>query len=477
MTGYMTVADIKHCLPDASVLGLIDTTVIERFVSDSRQIKRGDCFIALRGERHDAHAFLKEVMQQGASCALISDLTQRPDDFPVIQVSNTLQAIQQLAKAWVQDCQKNQLQQTVAVVGSNGKTTVKGMIAHIFETALGKKSLATQGNLNNEIGLPLTLLRLNREHTHAVLELGMNHPGETKHLGDIAQANIALINNAQREHQEFMQTIDAVAEEHALILDALPSHGVAIFPADSEYSKLWEQRAKHKKVMSFALHHDAVVRGDVISSSPTSQTLDITYCDSTQVGQTHRVSLQVLGEHNAKNALAATAAALAAGITWDAIQKGLETFTPVQGRMQVQQLNPQTTLIDDTYNANPDSVKAAIDVLAKLSMPAWLVLGDMGEVGDQGPAFHEEVGAYAAKEGVQKLFALGEQTKHSVTAFKNSSTQNTSAEHYPEVDTLCTALRQSLSQRPAHEKTTVLVKGSRFMKMERVVKALTEETH
>jgi len=189
------------------------------------------------------------------------------------------------------------------------------------------------------------------------------------------------------------------------------------------------------------------------------------------------VHLQVLGEHNAKNALAATAASLAAGITWDAIQQGLETFTPVQGRMQVQQINPQTTLIDDTYNANPDSVKAAIDVLAQLSMPAWLVLGDMGEVGDQGPAFHEEVGAYAAQEGVQKLFALGEQTKHSVMAFKKSSAQNTSAEHYPEVDALCAALRESLGQRAAHEKTTVLVKGSRFMKMERVVKALTEETH
>ncbi len=477
MSRFMTVADLKRGLPHANLLGLSDSTFIERFISDSRQVRAGDCFIALQGERHDAHAFLQEVMQQGALCALISDLAQRPDGFPVIQVDNTLQAMQQLAKAWVQTCQQNQLKQTVAVVGSNGKTTVKGMIAHIFATAVGEKSLATVGNLNNDIGLPLTLLRLNREHTHAVLELGMNHPGETQQLADMAQANIALINNAQREHQEFMQTIDAVAKEHALILDALPNKGVAIFPADSEYSEMWAQRAAGKTIMSFALHHDAIVRGDVISSDQRSQTLDITYRDTSQATQTHRVHLQVLGEHNAKNALAATAAALAAGITWDAIQQGLETFTPVQGRMQVQQINPQTTLIDDTYNANPDSVKAAIDVLAQLSMPAWLVLGDMGEVGDQGPAFHEEVGAYAAQEGVQKLFALGEQTKHSVMAFKNSSTQNTSAEHYPEVDALCAALRQSLSQRAAHEKTTVLVKGSHFMKMERVVKALTEETH
>jgi UDP-N-acetylmuramoyl-tripeptide--D-alanyl-D-alanine ligase len=345
------------------------------------------------------------------------------------------------------------------------------MIQSIFNAAVGEtNALATQGNFNNEIGLPLTLLRLNLQHQLAVIELGMNHPGETALLSKIAQANIALINNAQREHQEFMATVEAVAKEHGLAIESLPANGTAVFPADSEYTGYWKKIAGNRTTIDFALNAQATVNGEWLNAGANQLKIN------TPQGSIN-VSLKILGEHNAKNALAATAVAIAAGIPLATIQLGLEQFEPVSGRMQKYQINSQTTVIDDSYNANPDSVRAAVDVLSTINMPAWLVLGDMGEVGEQGPEFHREVGSYAGEKGIQKLFATGDLSKEAVMAYKNTPSAKGTAVHFSDVQDLCAELKKSLVARNSNEETTILVKGSRFMRMERVVKALAEEIH
>jgi UDP-N-acetylmuramoyl-tripeptide--D-alanyl-D-alanine ligase len=345
------------------------------------------------------------------------------------------------------------------------------MIQSIFEAAIGvDKTLATQGNFNNEIGLPLTLLHLDLNHELAVIELGMNHPGETAVLTNIAKPTIALINNAQREHQEFMETVNAVAKEHALAIEALPENGVAVYPADSEYSVYWKKVAKQRMVVDFAFNQKATVWGEWLDQANGQMLIHTPQGDV-------KVMLNILGDHNACNAVAASAVAIAAGISPAMIQSGLESFQPVNGRMQKHLLTDDLTVIDDSYNANPDSVRAAIDVLSNIKTAAWLVLGDMGEVGNQGPEFHREVGHYAGEKGIQKLFALGELSKEAVVAYQASASQGNVAQHFADVSALCTELNKSLQARKNHEEVTLLVKGSRFMRMERVVKALAEEMH
>ena len=440
--------------------------------SDSRQIQSGELFIALSGERFNAHHFLGDVAAAGASAALISDKQLCPENLAAVCVQDVKQGLGELAKAW-----RAQFSIPVALVtGSNGKTTVKEMIASIFKAAAGEEhALVTKGNFNNDIGLPLTLLRLRSTDRLAVIELGMNHPGETAELALIAQANIALINNAQREHQEFMSTVEAVAKEHATALSALPADGVAVFPADSEFSTVWRQAAAGRKVIDFALSIDsALTKASVVGRLLTSGKIEI----ATELGKVE-VQLNTLGNHNVRNALAASAVALGAGLSLQQIKAGLESFAPVNGRMQAKPLNAGRTLIDDSYNANPDSVRAAIDALKQSGNASWLVLGDMGEVGDQGPAFHEEVGAYAAEQGISKLFALGEQCKFAVQGFNDSQkTQlGSSATHFTALDQLLEELNVALADQESckHLHLDILVKGSRFMRMERVVQALLEE--
>jgi len=474
-TPLMTIAQLQQLLPTAKLVNSTNQHVdILRVMSDSRQIQPGDLFVALKGETFDAHQFLKDVQAKGAVAALISDQENLPQDLPGICVSNTLKGLQDLAKAWRISCGKQRLNHVVVVTGSNGKTTVKGMIASIFNEAVGEAyALATQGNFNNDIGLPLTLLRLNQQHQLAVIELGMNHPGETQQLAEIAGANIALINNAQREHQEFMVSVEAVAKEHALAITALPANGVAVFPADSEYSDYWASVAGSRKIINFAWrqsHSKAVVTG--LWKNEVASQIEV----MTPQGS-FTATLNILGEHNAKNALAATAVAIAAGLSTEVIQRGLEAFQPVMGRMQAYQLNKNTTVIDDSYNANPDSVRAAIDVLASANTSAWLVLGDMGEVGEKGPEFHSEVGAYAGEKGIQKLFATGELSKSAVSAYLTKAISGGSAKHFEQVSDLCVDVKDALAKCSPNEMTTVLVKGSRFMRMEQVVKSLTEEIH
>lgn len=471
-----TLAQVHAMLPGSQLIHVdaesADAISISRVGSDSRQIQSDELFIALSGDRFDAHDFLSDVAAAGASAALISHQEKCPANLAAVCVQNVKQSLGALAKAW-----RAQFSIPVALVtGSNGKTTVKEMIASIFRAAAGEEhTLVTRGNLNNDIGLPLTLLHMRSTDRLAVIELGMNHPGETAELALIAQANIALINNAQREHQEFMSTVEAVAKEHATALSSLPLDGVAVFPADSEFSTVWRQAASGRKVIDFALStNSAVATASVTGKLLASGRIEI----ATQLGKIE-VQLNTLGSHNVRNALAASAVALGAGLSLEQIKVGLESFVPVNGRMQSKLLNAGRTLIDDSYNANPDSVRAAIDALKQSGNASWLVLGDMGEVGDQGPAFHEEVGAYAAEQGVSKLFALGEQCKFAVQGFNDSQKTQlaSSATHFTSLDQLLEELHAALADQDSSKQVhlDILVKGSRFMRMERVVQALLEE--
>ena len=477
MTIMTNLAQAHAMLPGSMLINTsvehAQGVVISRVGTDSRQIDRNELFVALVGERFDAHDFLSDVSKAGASAALISSQDKCPADLPAICVSNTRVGLGNLAKAW----RANHPIPLALVTGSNGKTTVKEMIASIFKAAVGEQNtLVTKGNLNNDIGLPLTLLKLRSTDRLAVVELGMSHPGETAQLAAIAQANIALINNAQREHQEFMATVAAVAAEHSDAIRALPSNGIAVFPADSEFANVWREAAADRKVIDFILTSaqtktNASITGDQLSNGLVQI--------QTELG-TIEVQLNTLGSHNVRNALAASAVAIAAGVNLEKIKQGLEAFSPVNGRMQAKVIDSNHTLIDDSYNANPDSVRAAIDALKQSGNLSWLILGDMGEVGNQGPEFHHEVGAYAAEQGVTKLFALGEQCQFALQGFNKAAgdiSTASSALHFSDMDSLIAQLRDALHAQSSgnNQHLNILVKGSRFMRMERVVQALLEE--
>jgi UDP-N-acetylmuramoyl-tripeptide--D-alanyl-D-alanine ligase len=445
----------------------------DRISTDSRSAGPGDLFVALKGERFDAHDFLRDVAARGVGAVLA---TRLPDGWtgPALVVPDTRVALGALARGW----RRRYAMPLVAVTGSNGKTTVKEMISSIFAAAVGESArLATAGNFNNDVGLPLTLMRLSGAHRLAVVELGMNHPGETDLLAKITLPTIAVVNNAQREHQEFMATVEAVALEHASVIHALPADGVAVFPRDDAYAGIWRTAATGNRIVDFALEDasplsasgQAAVTGVLEGSRLRVRTPEGEF----------EATLQVLGDHNARNALAATAAAVAAHVPLDAIARGLEAFAPVKGRLQSKRASvgalAGAAVIDDTYNANPDSMRAAIDVLAARGSPRVLVMGDMGEVGDNGPAFHREVGAYARERGIDVLFALGEAARESCAAFDLAGSAPGAAEprarHFDDVSQLVEQLLQGRFGASA----TVLVKGSRFMRMERVVDALTAQ--
>jgi UDP-N-acetylmuramoyl-tripeptide--D-alanyl-D-alanine ligase len=425
---------------------------VQRVHTDTRTLQAGDLFVALKGERFDANDFIAEARGKGAVAA-IAHAGRLPAGFPGIEVDDGKLALGRLANAW----RRQYSLPLIAVTGSNGKTTVTQMIAAILRAWQPDAHLATQGNLNNDIGLPLTLLRLRREHRIGVIELGMNHPGEIGYLSDIAQPTVALVNNAQREHQEFMATVEAVAEENGSVFRALPPAGVAVFPAGDAFTMLWTGLADGRPCMTFG---DARESGAdlFLAGSEWQQGHWQVRAESPAGAMSFR--LHIAGRHNVRNALAAAACALSAGVPLEAIARGLEAFEPVKGRSRALgvRLGQRTlTVIDDSYNANPDSVRAAVDVLAELPGPRLLVLGDMGEVGDQGPAFHAEVGDYARQRGIEQLFTLGEQA------------QGMGGRHFADVEDLKAAVLQALDRTES-----VLVKGSRFMKMERVVEAITD---
>ncbi|MDH0898143.1 UDP-N-acetylmuramoyl-tripeptide--D-alanyl-D-alanine ligase [Comamonas aquatica] len=444
---------IQAFQPQARLVG-DGATPLLRVHTDSRSLQAGDLFVALQGERMDAHDFLPQVRAQGQAAAAIARDGLEALGLAGIEVPDTTQALGALAAGW----RSMFGLPLIAVTGSNGKTTVTQMIASILKAQAGDAAFATQGNFNNAIGVPLTLFRLSAAHQLGVVELGMNHPGEIAELARIAQPTVALVNNAQREHQEFMHTVQAVAEENGSVLAYLPADGVAVFPSDEAFTPLWRSLAGERPVLTFG-GEDADVRS-----------LQATWADSAWQVQVQTpqgrfdCALHIAGRHNVRNALAAAACALAAGVPLAAIAQGLSAFQPVKGRSRstaVVCAGRRVDVVDDTYNANPDSVQAAIAVLAELPAPRLLVLGDMGEVGDQGPAFHTEVGASARQAGIETFLALGPQMQHAVAAFGQGAT------HFEEMAALVAAVQARMGQTGS-----VLVKGSRSMKMEHVVQAL-----
>ncbi|MGE5452863.1 MAG: UDP-N-acetylmuramoyl-tripeptide--D-alanyl-D-alanine ligase [Acidobacteriota bacterium] len=465
----MMTLGLAHALLSGSTLQGDPATPLLRVHTDTRSLQQGDLFVALRGERFDAHDFLPQAAQAGAVAVLIENGAPQTD-LPALRVSDTRAALGRLAAGWRARFDLP----LVAVTGSNGKTTVTQMIATIlqaWQTSLNRPdgALATQGNFNNDIGVPLTLLRLREDVHHcAVVELGMNHPGEIAELAALAAPTVALVNNAQREHQEFMHTVDAVARENGAVLQALSVAGTAVFPADDDYTPIWRELAHGCKVMDFALDGAAAVTGSAQWQAQPQPHWSLTL--HTPQGDAC-VSLRMAGLHNVRNALAATASALAAGVPLSAVAAGLNAFEPVKGRSQLRGITWQgqgVTLIDDSYNANPDSVRAAIDMLAGLPAPRWLVLGDMGEVGDQGPAFHAEVGAYARERGIEHVWTAGELCQHTAQAYGSGARQ------FDNAAAIVAALQQ---QTGPNAVASVLVKGSRFMKMEQVVQELSGGAH
>jgi len=440
----------------------------ERVTTDSRALQTGDLFVAIKGERFDGHDFVAQAFERGAVAAVVT--ADRAAGLAghvvgsLLAVADPLAALGALASFW----RRRFTLPVIAIVGSNGKTTVKEMTATILRVELGPEQvLATAGNLNNQIGLPLSVLSLRTAHRVAVLEIGMNHPGETAELAGIAQPTIALINNAQREHQEFMKSVADVAAEHAAALNALPVDGVAVINADDDYAPFWGEVIDRRNTEGASIEsRDFGLRAPAAVSAHFRTDSRGSVVEVETPGGATSFELHAPGRHNVENALAAIAAATAAGAGLAAVRSGLATFRPLSGRLDTKAAAAGVAVIDDTYNANPDSVRAAIAVLARAGGARWLVLGDMGEVGDQGIAFHREIGEYARAAGIDRLLTTGELAAHAVASF------GPGGEHFDDVDALIAAAEARLRGDDA-ARVTLLVKGSRFMRMERVVAALT----
>ncbi|MDP9971212.1 UDP-N-acetylmuramoyl-tripeptide--D-alanyl-D-alanine ligase [Variovorax paradoxus] len=456
-----TLAQAQQWIPGARLVG-DGATAIARVHTDTRTLAEGDLFVALKGERFDANEFLADAKARGAVAAIAHGGLEAAG-LAGLEVPDSLAALGALGAGWRAQFDLP----LIAVTGSNGKTTVTQMIAAVLVAFRGDRALATAGNFNNEIGVPLTLLRLRAKHQHAVVELGMNHPGEIARLAAIARPTVALVNNAQREHLEFMATVEAVALENGAVFSFVPEDGTAVFPHGDEFAPLWNDMAHDgatRRCMTFGEHEDADI--SLVAAEWQQGAWQVRI--RTPLGD-FDAQLHIAGRHNVVNALAATACALATGIPPEAIARGLSAFEPVKGRSKASAVllpgGHSLTLVDDSYNANPDSVRAAIDVLAALPGPRLLVLGDMGEVGNRAPEFHAEVGDWARQRGIEAVYALGAETAHSIAAFDGGD----NGRHFPDIEALGAAVLARLPQ-----VGSVLVKGSRFMKMERVVQAIEQ---
>jgi UDP-N-acetylmuramoyl-tripeptide--D-alanyl-D-alanine ligase len=418
--------------------------------TDTRSLGKGELFVAIRGERFDGHDFLGTAKERGAAGALVDEkftgaVQERREGaaaLPLLVVDDTRRGLGRLGRHW----RLRFAPVLIAITGSNGKTTTKEMLASILRAHAGEAgALATRGNLNTDIGVPLTLLGLRAGHRYCAVELGMNHPGEIAMLAELARPTIAVVTNAQREHMEFMKSVEATAEENASAVRALPPSGIAVVNAEDACYPIFVDAAGMRQRVEFGLE-----KGDVTGRYEL-QELQSEIVLATPAGEA-RATLAIPGAHNVRNALAAAACAHAAGVPPAAIGAGLSAFRPYAGRLQVKRTAAGATLIDDSYNANPDSVRAAIDVLAACPGPTALVLGDMGEVGAQGPEFHREVGRYAREKDVGSVFTFG------------VASRECGGRHFERLEELAEATKGA---------KTILVKGSRFMKMERVVALLT----
>ncbi|UTH75569.1 UDP-N-acetylmuramoyl-tripeptide--D-alanyl-D-alanine ligase [Chromobacterium sp. IIBBL 290-4] len=428
---------------------------VSRVITDSREAGPGDLFVALKGERFDAHDFVAEVTAKGAA-ALVRDGFELAGASLIQAGDDTRLALGRLAAGWA----AAQSAVRIGITGSNGKTTVKEMLAAILRAHAGEDAvLATAGNFNNDIGLPLTLLRLQPQHRYAVIEMGMNHHGELRYLTGLARPQVALVNNAMRAHFGFFSSTEDVARAKAEIFEGLADDGVAVVNADDANLALFRAAAGAHRQLSFGLSAGA----DVGARDVALSALESRFTLVSPAGEI-QIALPAPGEHNVRNALAAAAVALALDVPLAAIAAGLAAFAGAKGRLQLKHSPRGLTVLDDSYNANPDSMKAGVDVLAGLPAPRVFVMGDIGELGDTAPALHAEVGEHARARGIEQLFSLGEVSRHAAAAF------GAGARHFDSIDELLECLDSRLASGAA-----VLVKGSRFMRMERVVEHLMHQ--
>ena len=441
---------------------LIGPDVLFHAVStDSRAIASGDLFVALQGERFDGSTFVAGAMKSGAVAAMVNadrfneqSATCNPDS-AFLLVKDTRLALGLLAAHW----RAQFTIPVVAVTGSNGKTTVKEMLASILRVAAGGADavLATKGNLNNDIGMPLTLLKLRATHRYAVIEMGMNHSGEIDYLTHLARPDVVIVNNASGAHLAGLGSVEAVARAKGEIFAGLSANGIAVINADDEFASLWREQAGNRPLIEFALERAVAIHAQWQVQGYGA------YIEVDTPQGSFKADLQVPGVHNVRNALAATAAAVALHIPLTVIAAGLENFSGVDGRLQRKPALHGAVLIDDTYNANPASLSSAIKVLMQATGKTILVLGDMGELGSDAARLHGEIGAEARDMGVGELLALGELSRHAVREF------GAGARHFERIEDLLAALDKDLNA-----DSTVLVKGSRFMRMERVVQHFTQ---
>jgi UDP-N-acetylmuramoyl-tripeptide--D-alanyl-D-alanine ligase len=427
---------------------------INSISTDSRTIQNDQLFIALVGENFDAHDFVVSIKDKAAAALVHKKIDS---ELPQIVVKDTLKSLGDFAIA----CRKQFKKPVIALTGSNGKTTVKEMLAAIL--ACKGKVMATFGNLNNNIGMPLTLLRLRNQYDYAVIEMGANHFGEIDYLSHIAQPDVAILNNAGAAHLEGFGDIKGVSRAKAEIFNGLNNAGIAVINADDQYADYWLACNKNRKTITFGFSNQADVKGEL-----THEGLLIHIADKKQL-----LKLALLGRHNALNALAASAAAIAVGLGLAEIKQGLESLQAVKGRLTPVAGIQGSLVIDDTYNANPDSTRAAIDVLAKSDKgKRILVLGDMAELGNNAVQLHQDIGTYAKSHGIDMLYCLGKYSKAACQSFAKNSYC------FATLEPLLQALQQTIKQQEQlkdKQAVTVLVKGSRSMQMERIVEALNSK--
>ncbi|WOH35832.1 UDP-N-acetylmuramoyl-tripeptide--D-alanyl-D-alanine ligase [Thalassotalea fonticola] len=427
---------------------------VKSVCSDSRQLKQGDLFIALKGPNFDGHRFVEQAASIGCTAALVEE--QQNVSIPHIVVADCYKALGELA-AYVKE---KVAPKTVAITGSSGKTTVKEMVAAIL-SRLGTV-LATNGNFNNEIGVPLTLLRLEAQHEYAVIELGANHIGEIAYTTGLTKPDVAVINNIAAAHLEGFGDLCGVARAKGEIFEGLGEHGVALYNQDTPYAHKWQWRLEDKKVRKFSCINPA-------DAYCTDIRMNAKGCTSFMLN-THKgkidIEVPVPGRHNVCNAVAAATVALEFGATLEDIKLGLRDMAPVKGRLNLINLPDDFTLIDDTYNANVESTKAAVELLASYPGRGILVLGDMAELGEDARSYHQEIGEHALAQHIDNILTLG------VLSQSTSSVFEQDGQHFSSRELLVEHLANLLTEED--QAITVLVKGSRSARMELVVKDIKD---
>ena len=421
--------------------------------SDTRKLKPGELFFAWKGERFDAHDYLESAELKGAICAVVERFIPSAEIAQIV-VKDSQKALGKIAKEW----RKSWKGTMIALTGSNGKTTLKEMVTSIL--SVNHEVLATEGNYNNHVGCPLMLLRLNKHHTHAVIEMGANHPKEIEYLTKIVQPDIAILNNAGACHLEGFGSLEGVAKAKSEIFLGLASSGIAIINADDQFVDYWKSCITEFKSFTFGIENSA----DIFASEIEGNNQFI--LNIAPQKEATSITLQLLGRHNILNALAASAATTAAGESIETIKKGLEALVPVKGRLQVVKIKENVQLINDAYNANPNSLRAGIDACTVGNR--WLVLGDMRELGTDEEKIHNECGIYAKNAGFSELFALGKLTMHTVKGFGEGATS------YVDHEALLSALSEKIANYEDPTLLTILLKGSNSMNMQYFYEALVE---